>query len=105
MADIDKAITFDEQVELNVRDRTKGMEIEVDITEENPDFDSFEELEDGNIVFGEPMPQEEEIDFYENLAEVLDDSDLSSLKNDLMGSINSDKESRSDWEKNLPRWP
>ena len=52
MADIDKAITFDEQVELNVRDRTKGMEIEVDITEENPDFDSFEELEDGNIVFG-----------------------------------------------------
>jgi hypothetical protein len=99
MADIDKAITFDEQVELNVRDRTKGMEIEVDITEENPDFESFEELEDGNIAFGEPMPQEEEIDFYENLAEVLDDSDLRSLKNDLMGSINSDKESRSDWEK------
>jgi hypothetical protein len=99
MADIDKAITFEERVDLQVKDRTKGMEIEVDITEENPDFDSFEELEDGNIAFGEPMPQEEEIDFYENLAEVLDDSDLSSLKNDLMGSINSDKESRSDWEK------
>ena len=82
MADIDKAITFEERVDLQVKDRTKGMEIEVDITEENPDFDSFEELEDGNIVFGEPMPQEEEIDFYENLAEVLDDSDLSSLKND-----------------------
>jgi hypothetical protein len=51
MADIDKAITFEERVDLQVKDRTKGMEIEVDITEENPDFDSFEELEDAKVLW------------------------------------------------------
>jgi len=99
MADIDKAITFDEQVDLNVRDRTKGMEIEVDVTEENPDLDSFEQMEDGSIAFGEPTPPMEETDFYANLADIMPDSDLNSLKNDLMSNIESDKDSRGDWEK------
>ena len=47
MADIDKAITFEDQVELGVRDRSKEMEVEVevDIEEENPDFEGFEEME------------------------------------------------------------
>ena len=99
MADIDKAITFDEQVDLNVRDRTKGMEIEVDVTEENSDLDSFEQMEDGNIAFGEPTPPVEETDFYANLADIMPDSDLNSLKNDLMSNIESDKDSRGDWEK------
>jgi hypothetical protein len=99
MADIDKAITFDEQVDLNVRDRTKGMEIEVDVTEENPDLDSFEQMEDGNIAFGEPTPPMEDTDFYANLADIMPDSDLNSLKNDLMSNIESDKDSRGDWEK------
>ena len=53
MADIDKAITFEDQIELEVRDRSKEMEVEVDIEEENPDFEGFEEMEDGNIMFGE----------------------------------------------------
>ena len=99
MADIDKAITFDEQVDLNVRDRTKGMEIEVDVTEENSDLDSFEQMEDGNIAFGEPTPPMEDTDFYANLADIMPDSDLNSLKNDLMSNIESDKDSRGDWEK------
>ena len=99
MADIDKAITFDEQVDLNVRDRTKGMEIEVDVTEENPELDSFEQMEDGSIAFGEPTPPMEDTDFYANLADIMPDSDLNSLKNDLMGNVESDKDSRSDWEK------
>jgi hypothetical protein len=99
MADIDKAITFEERVDLQVKDRTKGMEIEVDITEENPDFDNFEQLEDGNIAFGMSTPPLEETDFYDNLADILDNGDLTSIKNELMGSIDSDKESRSDWEK------
>ena len=99
MADIDKAITFDEQVDLNVRDRTKGMEIEVDVTEENPDLDSFEQMEDGSIAFGEPTPPAEDTDFYANLADIMPDSDLNSLKNDLMSNIESDKDSRGDWEK------
>ena len=65
MADVDKAITFEDQVELGVRDRSKEMEI----------------------------------DFYSNLAEQLDSSDLSTIKNDLMTNVDSDKDSRSDWEK------
>ena len=48
MADIDKAITFEDQVELEVRDRSKEMEVEVDIEEENPDFEGFEEMDDGS---------------------------------------------------------
>ena len=99
MADIDKAITFDEQVDLQVRDRTKSMEIEVDVTEENPDLDSFEQMEDGSIAFGEPTPPAEDTDFYANLADIMPDSDLNSLKNDLMSNIESDKDSRGDWEK------
>jgi hypothetical protein len=99
MADIDKAITFDEQQDLGVRNRTKEMEIEVDVTEENPDFESFEQMEDGNIAFGEPTPPMEETDFYANLADIMPDSDLNSLKNDLMSNIESDKDSRGDWEK------
>jgi len=99
MADIDKAITFDEQQDLGVRNRTKEMEIEVDVTEENPDLDSFEQMEDGSIAFGEPTPPAEDTDFYANLADIMPDSDLNSLKNDLMGNIESDKDSRGDWEK------
>ncbi|HAW80623.1 MAG TPA: hypothetical protein DCX27_13480, partial [Balneola sp.] len=99
MADIDKAITFEDQVELEVRDRSKEMEVEVDIEEENPDFEGFEEMDDGSIMFGAPTPPMEDTDFYANLAEDLDSSDLNSLVNDLMGNIDSDKESRSDWEK------
>ena len=92
MADIDKAITFEERVDLQVKNRTKGMEIEVDITEENPDFYNFEQLEDGNIAFGMSTPPLEETDFYDNLADILDNGDLTSIKNELMGSIDSDKE-------------
>ena len=101
MATVDKAITIEEQVDLKVRDRSKDMEldVEVDVTEEDADFDNFEQLEDGNIAFGMPTPPLEETDFYDNLADALDNGDLASIKNDLMGSIDSDKESRSDWEK------
>ena len=99
MADIDKAITFDEQQDLGVRNRTKEMEIEVDVTEEKPDLDSFEQMEDGSIAFGEPTPPAEDTDFYANLADIMPDSDLNSLKNDLMSNIESDKDSRGDWEK------
>ena len=99
MATTDKAITFDEQVELKVRDRSKEMDIEVDVAESNPELDSFEQMEDGSIEFGAPLPPMDNTDFYANLADIIDDSDLNSLKNDLMGNIEADKESRSDWEK------
>ena len=99
MADIDKAINVEEQVDLRVRNRTKGVDVEVDVTEENPEMDSFEQMEDGSISFGDPSPLVDDTDFSANLADVMDDSDLNSVKNDLMGNVEDDKESRSDWEK------
>ncbi len=79
--------------------RTKGVDVEVDVTEENPEMDSFEQMEDGSISFGSPSPPVDDTDFSANLADAMDDSDLNSVKNDLMGNVEDDKESRSDWEK------
>ena len=98
MASVDKAITFDEQVELKVRDRSKEMDVEVELEENNFDLDSFEQLEDGTLVFGAVAPPLDATDFYQNLAEVLDDQDLGQIKNDLMGNVEADKASREDWE-------
>jgi len=99
MADIDKAIDPEEQEELQVRNRTKGMDIEVDVTEEDPELESFEELEDGTIAFGNMPEPVDDTEFSANLADLMDDSDLNSLKNDLMGNIDADNDSRKDWEK------
>ena len=99
MADIDKVINVEEQIDLQVRNRTKGMDIEVDVTEEDPELESFEELEDGTIAFGNTPEPVDDTEFSANLADLMDDSDLNSLKNDLMGNIDADKDSRSDWEK------
>ena len=99
MADIDKAIDPEEQIELQVRNRNKTMDIEVDVTEEDPDLESFEELEDGTIAFGNVPAPAMDTDFSANLADLMDDSDLNSLRNDLMDNVESDKDSRSDWEK------
>ena len=100
MADIDKAINVEEQIDLQIRNRTKGMDVEVDVTEENPEMDSFEQMEDGSIAFGDTLPSiEDPEDFYANLADLMEDSDINSVKNDLMSNVDSDKESRSDWEK------
>ena len=99
MADVDKAITIEDQQELGVRDRSKEMELEVEVEEESPDLEEFEQMEDGTIMFGAPTPPVDDTDFYSNLAEQLDSSDLSTIKNDLMANVDSDKDSRSDWEK------
>ena len=99
MSEVDKAITPEDQVELGVRDRSKEMEIEVEVEEENLDLEEFEQMEDGTIMFGAPTPPVDNTDFYSNLAEELDSSELSVIKNDLMANVDSDKDSRSDWEK------
>jgi len=98
MATVDKAITVEDQVDLKVRDRSKEMEIEVDVQEEQPELDDFEELEDGTLVFGAVAPPLDNTDFYANLAESIDSQELNVIKNDLMDSVESDKDSRSDWE-------
>ena len=47
----------------------------------------------------EETPEPEKQDFYENLAEGMDEGLLSRLANDLLADYKKDKESRSDWEK------
>ena len=96
---VEKAITIEDQVDLKVRDRSKGMELEVDVQEDQPEFENFEQLDDGSIAFGMPAPVVEDTDFYANLADIIDDRELNSVKNDLMGNIDADKESRREWEK------
>ena len=95
---VEKAISVEDQVDLKVRDRSKEMEIEVDVEEAQPDLDSFEQLDDGTLVFGAVAPPLEDTDFYANLAEVIDDQELNVIKNDLMGNVQADKSSREDWE-------
>jgi len=99
MAEVDKAIDPEEQIELQVRNRDKSMDIEVDVTEEDPELDSFEELEDGTIAFGSTPEPMLDTDFSANLADLMDDSELNVLKNDLMDNVDADKDSRAEWEK------
>ena len=93
---VEKAISVEDQAELKVRDRSRELEIEVE--ESRPELDSFEELEDGTLVFGAVAPPLEDTDFYANLAEVIDDQELNVIKNDLMGNVEADKSSREEWE-------
>ena len=68
--DIEVEIVDPEEVTI----RAGGMEIEIDPDAENED------------------------DFYENLAEVIDEGEIDSLAGDLLGDIKQDIESRKDWE-------
>ena len=57
---------------------------------------SEDEVLVGDELLEEPMPQ---MDFNSNLVEFIDDSILTKIASDLMSSIESDKQSRSEWEK------
>ena len=55
--------------------------------------------EGGAILDFDPMSAiPEEVEFYSNLAEVIDDRDLGELADELMGDFESDKSSRKEWE-------
>ena len=71
----------------------------------DPEYiEKFRELPDGSALFvvGEKAGDDEfpadSGDFYENLAEHLDDSVLDGLSEELMEAIQSDKDSRQEWE-------
>ena len=57
---------------------------------------SEDEVLVGDELLEQPMPQ---MDFNSNLVEFIDDSILTKIASDLMSSIESDKQSRSEWEK------
>jgi hypothetical protein len=77
----------------------------IDIPQDTPTFDEqlLDSLEvtitDNEIILDEAQTMEEELAFDSNLADYLDDNTLGLLSNKLMGDINSDKESRKEWEK------
>lgn len=65
--------------------------------EEMPDVEIVLE-EDGSAVINMTEDDADEVDFYANLAEVIDEDDLSSIAMDVGAMFEADKSSRSDWE-------
>ena len=65
--------------------------------EETPDIEIVLE-EDGSAVINMTEDDADEIDFYANLAEVIDEDDLSDIAMDVGAMFEADKSSRSDWE-------
>ena len=103
---VDDADLFD----LDIDDNSKEIEVNLD-----PEFDDIsgiddifggiddnqnEILEDGTMLVGvppEPM-MEQGGDFFENLAEVIDDGDLGRIYSDCIADFQDDKSSRKEWE-------
>jgi hypothetical protein len=83
-------------------------EILADATQEAPLIDQEIEIEiepetdeEGNTIvsFGEASPESVSEDFYQNLAENIDQRDLSALASDMLSMYKEDRESRSAWER------
>ena len=78
-------------------------EIEVSpLLPENPDI---EQMEDGSVLVGEIEEQIEvaPVPFDANLADYVDESELMRISSDLVGDIDDDISSRSDWEETYKR--
>ena len=78
-------------------------EIEVaPLLPENPDI---EQMEDGSVLVGEIEEQIEvaPVPFDANLADYVDESELMRISSDLVGDIDDDISSRSDWEETYKR--
>jgi len=71
---------------------------ELNISVVNPEAVSIE-TEDGGMIIDFDPSADQEVAFDANLAESIDERDLKSLSIELVGAFESDKESRSDWEK------
>jgi len=99
MADnIDKALDLGGKPELEIL--KKETEVVVDGQRvPAPEGLEIEMDEEGGATLDfDPRKALPEIEFYSNLAEVIDDRDLESLSDELMGDFESDKSSRKDWE-------
>ena len=96
--------------DLDIQDNSKEIEIDLDSDLDdgssiddifgNLEDDDNEILEDGTMLVGvppEPMMGEGE-DFFENLAELIDDGDLGRIYSDCVADFQDDKSSRKEWE-------
>ena len=63
--------------------------------EEEPDIEIILEG-DGSAVI--EVNEEDDVEFYSNLAEVIDETELSDISSDLLALFDADKASRQDWE-------
>jgi hypothetical protein len=66
------------------------------VDEMEPDIEIILDEDGGAIVDFEP--EDDEIEFHGNLAEVLDDTELGRISSDLLALFEADRASRSDWE-------
>lgn len=90
---IDKALT---QMPVGIEEMAQQMAGEPDIEIEIEDPESVSIKADGLEIEIEPGEQEE--DFYANLAEEMDPSELDSLGMELLEDIKGDLDSRKEWE-------
>ena len=74
---------------------TEETKIEVEVL--NPEAVSVETSDGGMIIDFEEAQDNEEMKFGDNLAEAIEESDLTELASDLIGSFNSDRQSRDEW--------
>lgn len=67
-----------------------------------PDDLIVEELEDGDVLIGDPeldmMEELEDAEFDQNLAEIIDSRELLRKAQELVGDFENDREARSEWE-------
>jgi hypothetical protein len=70
----------------------------VAVSEEEPDIEVILE-EDGGATVEIGEAEDQEVDFYANLAEVIDQDELDMIASDLSAMFEADKSSRTDWER------
>ena len=64
--------------------------------EMEPDIEIILDEDGGAVV--EINPEDDDVEFYSNLAEVLDDNELSRISSDLLALFEADRSSRGEWE-------
>ena len=81
-------------------DEGEGAEVDIeeDVSVEGPDVNIQMEEDGGVVVDFDPTPDRGEGDFYDNLAETLEDSELTRISSDLLGDYDNNKNGRKDWE-------
>ena len=61
--------------------------------------EGFVMMEDGSAVLADDLEEPIESSFDDNLADMIDESELNQIANDLIAGVEKDKSSRQDWEK------
>ena len=81
-----------------INDDEAQLNQEIDILSPE-DEEGFTMMEDGSAILGDEDEEEISVGFDDNLAELIDESELNQIASDLMAGIEADKASREDWEK------